>query len=375
MDILKNVEECIATGWVSTGGKFIMEFEDKMAKYLKVDKAVSAQSGTAGLHLALSVLGVGDGDEVIVPTVTFIAAVNPVTYVGAKPIFMDCDDTLNMDLDKLEKFLAEECDFKYGVVVNKKTGNIVKAIVVVHVFGNPIDMERLMDIKERYNLDLVEDATEALGSYYTAGKYEGKYCGTVGDIGVYSFNANKIITTGGGGMIVSKYPELLEKMKFLSEQAKTDPMYFVHDEIGYNYRLTNIQAAFGTDQIDRLEGFISTKMENYKLYEKGLSEIDGLEILPFNENSRWNHWFYSVKVDKDQYGMDRDELLKKLNDIGIQSRPIWALTHRQKPYQNCQSYDIEKAYVYADNIINLPCGSNLSSEDVEFVLETLKSSR
>ncbi|HBC97333.1 MAG TPA: aminotransferase DegT, partial [Clostridium sp.] len=182
---------------------------------------------------------------VIVPTVTFIAAVNPVKYVGAEPVFMDCDNTLDMDMDKLEEFLQNQCTFKDGKTVNKNTGRTVKAVIIVHVFGNPADMERLMNIKEKYNLKVIEDSTEALGSYYTKGKYAGKYCGTIGDIGVYSFNANKIITTGGGGMVVSGSQELLDKAAFLSVQAKTDPLYFIHDEIGYNYRMTNIQAAFG----------------------------------------------------------------------------------------------------------------------------------
>jgi len=254
LDILENVKETIETGWVSTGGCFIKEFEEKVAKYVGVEKAVSCQSGTAGLHLALRVLGIGPGDEVIVPTVTFIAAVNPVKYMGAEPVFMDCDDTLNMDMDKLEEFLKNESYFTEGKVINRKTNRVIKAVIVVHVFGNPANIEKLMEIKEKYNLKVVEDATEALGSYYLEGKYAGKHCGTIGDIGVYSFNANKIITTGGGGMVVSHNKELLDKVEFLSTQAKTDSLYFIHDEIGYNYRMTNIQAAFGVDQIDRLEG-------------------------------------------------------------------------------------------------------------------------
>jgi aminotransferase in exopolysaccharide biosynthesis len=355
-----------------TGGRFITEFEEKVAKYVGVEKAVSCQSGTAGLHLALRVLGIGPEDEVIVPTVTFIAAVNPVKYMGAEPIFMDCDDTLNMDMEKLEEFLENECDFIDGKVINKKTNRIIKAIIVVHVFGNPANMEKLMQIKEKYNLKVVEDATEALGSYYLEGIYAGKFCGTIGDIGVYSFNANKIITTGGGGMVVSKNKELLDKVAFLSTQAKTDPLYFIHDEIGYNYRMTNIQAAFGTDQIDRLEGFIETKIRNYNIYKEAIEKIEGLSLLPFRSDARANHWFYSVIVDKDKYGMDRDELLRKLNENNIQTRPLWGLIHKQKPYLTNQTYKIEKAYFYEKNLINIPCSSNLSKEDVEIVIEFLK---
>lgn len=371
LDILENVKETIETGWVSTGGRFIKEFEEKVAKYVGVERAVSCQSGTAGLHLALRVLEIGPGDEVIVPTVTFIAAVNPVKYMGAEPVFMDCDDTLNMDMDKLEEFLENECEFIDGKVINKKTKRQIKAIVVVHVFGNPANMEKLMDIKEKYNLKVVEDATEALGSYYLEGKYAGKHCGTIGDIGVYSFNANKIITTGGGGMVVSKNQELLDKVAFLGVQAKTDPLYFIHDEIGYNYRMTNIQAAFGTDQIDRLEGFIETKIKNYNLYKEVINKINGLTLLPFRADTRSNHWFYSVIVDKERYGLDRDELLRKLNDNNIQTRPLWGLIHKQKPYLTNQGYRIEKAYYYEENLINVPCSSNLKKEDVEVVIKVL----
>ncbi len=375
LDILENIKETIETGWVSTGGRFIKEFEEKVAKYVGVEKAVSCQSGTAGLHLAMRVLGIGPGDEVIVPTVTFIAAVNPVKYVGAEPVFMDCDDTLNMDMDKLEEFLENECRYIDGKVVNKKTGRVIKAVVVVHVFGNPANMEKLMEIKERYNLKVVEDATEALGSYYLEGKFAGKHCGTIGDIGVYSFNANKIITTGGGGMVVSHNTELLDKVEFLSLQAKTDPLYFIHDEIGYNYRMTNIQAAFGVDQIDRLEGFIETKIRNYNLYKKALEDIEGLTLLPFRSDTRANHWFYSIIVDKEKYGMERDELLRKLNENNIQTRPLWRLIHRQKPYVSNQTYRIEKAYYFEKNLINVPCSSNLSEEDVEIVVEKLRELR
>ncbi len=371
LDILENIKETIETGWVSTGGRFIKEFEEKIAKYVGVEKAVSCQSGTAGLHLALRVLGIEPGDEVIVPTVTFIAAVNPVKYMGAEPVFMDCDETLNMDMDELEEFLENECHFIGGKVINKKTNRIIKAIIVVHVFGNPANIEKLMEIKEKYNLKVVEDATEALGSYYLEGKYAGRFCGTIGDIGVYSFNANKIITTGGGGMVVSHNRELLNKVEFLSVQAKTDPLYFIHDEVGYNYRMTNIQAAFGVNQIDRLEGFIETKIRNYNLYKEAIENIEGLTLLPFRSDTRANHWFYSVIVDKEKYGMDRDELLRKLNDDNIQTRPLWGLIHKQKPYFKNQAYKIEKAYYYEKNLINVPCSSNLIEEDVEVVVERL----
>ena len=375
MDILDNLKECLESGWVSTGGRFIPEFETKVKNYMKTKFAAGVQSGTAGLHMSLQVLGVQRDEEVFVPTLTFIAAVNPTTYLGASPIFIDCDDSLCMDPLKLEKFCSEECDFKEGVLVNKKTNKKIRALVIVHVFGNMADMEKIMDIAKRYNLKVLEDATEALGTYYTEGRYKGKYAGTIGDIGVLSFNANKIITTGGGGMVVGDNEELVEKVRFLSSQAKKDTLYFIHDEIGYNYRMLNLQAALGTSQIDQLESFIETKIKNYEIYKEELEKIEGLEILPFVEGIRANHWFYSLKIDKEKYGIGRDELLQKLVDAGIQTRPIWGLIHQQKPYSTCQSYEIEKALYYYDRILNLPCSSNLTEKEVYQVIEKIREFR
>ena len=372
MDILDNLKECLESGWVSTGGRFIPEFETKVKNYMKTKFAAGVQSGTAGLHMSLQVLGVQRDEEVFVPTLTFIAAVNPTTYLGASPIFIDCDDSLCMDPIKLEKFCSEECDFKEGVLVNKKTNKKIRALVIVHVFGNMADMEKIMDIAKKYNLKVLEDATEALGTYYTEGRYKGKYAGTIGDIGVLSFNANKIITTGGGGMVVGDNEKLVEKVRFLSSQAKKDTLYFIHDEIGYNYRMLNLQAALGTSQIDQLESFIETKIKNYKIYKEELEKVEGLEILPFVEGIRANYWFYSLKIDKEKYGIGRDELLQKLVDAGIQTRPIWGLIHQQKPYSTCQSYEIEKALYYYDRILNLPCSSNLTEKEVYQVIEKIK---
>ena len=371
MDILDNLKECLESGWVSTGGRFIPEFESKVKKYMKVQNAAGVQSGTAGLHMALRVLGVEAGEEVIAPTLTFVAAVNPIVYQGATPVFIDCDDSLCMDSIKLEKFCKEECNFIDGVLINKKTNKKIKVLVVVHVFGNMTDMEKIMDIAKKYKLKVLEDATEALGTYYTDGKYKGKYAGTIGDIGVLSFNANKIITTGGGGMVVGNNKELVEKVRFLSSQAKKDPLYFIHDEIGYNYRMLNLQAALGTSQIDQLESFIKTKIKNYKIYKEELEKIEGLEILSFRDGIRANYWFYSLKIDKEKYGIGRDELLKKLVEFDIQTRPIWGLIHQQKPYTSYQSYEMEKSLYYYDRVLNLPCSSNLTEKEVYQVIEKI----
>lgn len=366
------VSKAVADEWVSTGGAYITQFEKNMATYLKVDAAVACQSGTAGLHLALELSGVQSGDEVIVPTLTFIAAVNPVKYLGADPIFMDCDDSLNMDLDKLEVFCQEECRLTAEGLINKKTGKTIKALVIVHIFGNLASMERLVDLAQKYRFKIVEDATEALGSYYTEGRYKGQFAGTMGDFGVYSFNGNKIITTGGGGMIVAKDPEDLKRAKHLSTQAKADELYYIHDQVGYNYRMTNLQAALGVAQLEQLEDFIQTKIKNYQIYKEEISKMEGLSLLDFNQETRPNYWFYSLLIDKKTYGLGRDELLEKLSQSKIQTRPIWGLIHEQKPYQGNQAYKIEKAADYIDKILNIPCSTNLAAEEVRQVCQVLK---
>ena len=371
-EILKNLEECLESGWISTGGKFIPEFEDKVKKYMKTKCAAGVQSGTAGLHLSLQVLGAQRDEEVIVPTLTFIAAVNPVTYLGVNPVFIDCDDSLCMDPIKLEKFCSEECDFIDGILVNKKTNRKIRVLVIVHVFGNMADMEKIMDIAKKYNLKVLEDATEALGTYYTEGKYKGKFAGTIGDLGVLSFNANKIITTGGGGMVVGDNYDLVEKVRFLSSQAKKDPLYFIHDEIGYNYRMLNLQAALGSSQIDELEAFIETKTKNYYLYKEAINNIEGLQLLTFRKGIRPNYWFYSLVVDEEKYGLNKDELLRKLVSENIQTRPIWGLIHQQKPYQEYEAHQMEKSLWYHERVLNIPCSSNLTEEEVKIVISKLK---
>lgn len=366
---IKYVTDAIQKEWVSTGGSYINSFEESISKYLGVGKAVACQSGTACLHLALMLCNVSNNDEVIVPTLTFIATVNPVKYVGAEPIFMDCDDTLNMDLDKLRDFCENECIFENNRLINKKTNKIIKAIIIVHIFGNIIDMEKLMNIANKYNLKVIEDSTEALGSYIKKGKYEGRFAGTIGDFGCYSFNGNKIITTGGGGMLVSNNNELLDKAKYLSTQAKDDELNYIHNEIGYNYRMTNVQAAIGLAQLEKLEEFISVKKENYKLFKENLDN-EYFKILDFNDKIRPNYWFYSLFIKKD---IDKNYLINYLNDNNIQARPIWGLIHKQKPYIKNQNYKIEKAEYYSNRIVNIPCSSNLKKEDVMYVIDTINS--
>jgi dTDP-4-amino-4,6-dideoxygalactose transaminase len=232
------------------------------------------------------------------------------------------------------------------------------------------DMEKIMDVANQYNLKVIEDATEAIGTYYTEGKYKGKYAGTIGHMGVYSFNGNKIMTTGGGGMIVSDNDEILNRAKHLTTQAKSDQLYYTHDEIGYNYRMTNLQAALGLAQLEQLEHFIKTKQDNLNLYKEKIKEIPGLSIMAFREGIRSNCWFYALLCGE-EYSLNRDEIIKYLSSKKIQSRPVWGLINQQKPYSGCQTYKIEKAKYYLDHIVNIPCSSNLIKEEVLRVVECL----
>lgn len=366
---LKYVSQAIEEEWVSTAGRYVNDFEEKIAEYVKAEGAVSCQNGTSGLHTALLLAGVGIGDEVLVPTLTFIAAVNPVKYVGATPVFMDCDDSLCMDEKKLLKFCEEECRIIDGKLYNKNSGAQIKAVIVVHVFGNLANMEMLMEIARQYHLTVIEDATEALGSYYEKGIYAGKFAGTIADIGVYSFNGNKIITTGGGGMIVSNNKEFLKRAKHLTTQAKSDELYFEHDEIGYNYRMTNLQAALGMAQLEQLEDFIAVKERNYQYYKEKLLPIPDMSLLDVRPGCRSNRWFYAVYCNGGSE--ERDKLIRYLGTRKIQSRPIWGLIHEQIPYRECYAYQIEKAYDYHEHVVNIPCSTNLTLECAQRVVDEI----
>lgn len=366
----KYVEEAVVSEWVSTGGSKVTDFEQAIADYVGMPRAVACNSGTSGLHLACMVAGVGRGDEVLVPTLTFIAAVNPVRYVGAEPVFIGCDDTLCMDPKAVRRFLAQECERRDGRLINKTSKATVKAMLVVHVFGNMADMEAFADLAQEYGIALIEDATEALGTRYTAGRFAGKMAGTIGDVGVYSFNGNKIMTTGAGGMVVSNHPDWAEHAKHLSTQAKADELQFMHDEVGYNYRLTNLQAALGLAQLEQMDGFVAHKAQMYQMYKDALDGKNGYRILPFREDGvATNHWFYSVYLEDDRH--DRDQVIAALKAQSIQTRPVWALIHEQADYGKNQVFGQEKALDYRKKIVNVPCSTNLTPADCQRVIDAL----
>lgn len=362
----KYIKDCLDTGWVSSVGNYVNRFEEMVANYVGTKYAVATVNGTSALHISLIACSVQGNNEVIVPALTFIAPVNVIRYCGAYPVFMDCNpDTLCMDIQKVADFINNECKRgNDGYLYNKKTNRRIKAIIPVHVFGHPADMDSLLEFCKRCNVDVIEDATESLGS-----EYKGKRTGSFGKIGCLSFNGNKIITTGGGGMVVSNDENIAKRIRHLTTQANRDSFEYDHDEIGYNYRLTNIQAAMGVAQMEKLEEYIEIKRKNAALYKDMLSNIENVEFLWEKTWAKSNFWFYTIKVtQKDKKGL-MDFLLSK----GIQVRPIWKLINTLSMYKDCQTSTTDNAMKAYKTCINLPCSVSLKEKDIEFVVKNIKS--
>lgn len=353
------IKECLDTNWVSSAGKYVDLFEDKFKEYVGTRKAVATVNGTSAIHLALRVLNIGPEDEVIVPSMTFIASVNPILYVGAKPVFVDvCRDTCVMDVSKIEELITEK----------------TKAILPVHIYGHPVDMEPLINLAKKHNLYVIEDATEALGSEYRTSDSLWHKVGSMGDIGCFSFNGNKLITTGSGGMMVTNNTELGEKARFLSTQAKTvdDDKRFIHTEIGYNFRMPNILAAMGCAQIEKIDEYINIKRENAIFYNKLLKATKGITIPVEKEWAKSVNWLYSIVLE-DEYIINRDELMKKLADNGIESRPFFMPVHKMIPYKEYKHGDLTYTNQLANRGINLPSSVGLRKDEIEIICKSIKN--
>jgi perosamine synthetase len=368
---LQYIKECIDTEWVSSAGKYVTLFEEKIAEYTGAKHAVACVNGTSALQVSLRLAGVVPGDEVIAPTLTFIAPINAISYNGASPVFMDADKYYNIDLEKSISFIENKTIFKDGFTYNKKTNKRISAIVPVHIWGNACWLDELVDLCHERKIAMVEDASESLGSFYNNGKFTEKHTGTVGKFGCLSFNGNKVITTGGGGMILTDDSGLAGKAKYLTTQAKDDPVRYVHNEIGYNFRLTNIQSALGVAQLEQLPGFLKRKREIYNQYQKALENIDGLNLACVPVNAENNHWLNLLQIDSVIYNDDRENIMKRLEENGIQTRPVWKLNHDQKPYKDCQHYKIENAKKLVENSLCLPSSSNLTNENLNKIVSQL----
>ena len=365
----KYIKECLDSNWVSSVGSYVDQFEQVLADYVGAKYAVATVSGTSAIHIALLVAGVQPDDEVLVSNLTFIAPANAIRYVGAWPVFMDAEPHYwQMDPAKLVAFLNNECRWTDGRLVNKTTGRRVKAILPVHILGHPCDMDPILDAARRYNLAVVEDATESLGA-----GYKGRMVGHLGDIACFSFNGNKLITTGGGGMIVTDNQEWADRARYLTTQAKDDPVEYIHNEIGYNYRLSNIQAAMGVAQMEEIECFIAKKRAIARGYAEGLGGLDGNTIMPAQPETEPVYWLYTILLSEKTSLEDRKRVIRDLNECGIGARPLWHPIHSLEPYMGCQAFGIAHSERLYQRGVSLPSSVGLTEGEQERTVAAVKT--
>lgn len=355
------VKECLDTGWVSSAGKFVDRFEAELARRAGTKHAVAAVNGTAALDLALKILGVKAGDEVIVPSLTFIATANAVAYQGAVPLFLDVEEaTLGLNPDALETFLAKETDIRNGACVRRESGRRIAACVPMHALGHPVRIEPLLAACAERAIPVIEDAAEALGT-----SWHGRPLGSFGRIGVLSFNGNKIVTTGGGGALTTDDDELARRAKHLSTQAKSDADAFWHDAVGYNYRLPNVNAAIGCAQLEQLDGFVARKREIAALYRKHFAGTP-LRLVWEPEGARSNFWLNSIIAPTPE---DAARILGALRAHGFGARPLWAPAHRQRVYKGAPCSDLTVTDRLWRTCVSLPSSASLTDEDVDAVAD------
>lgn len=350
----KYVKECIDTGWVSSVGSYVDLFEKKLAEYLGVKRVIVTVNGTSALHLCLVAAGVVRTDEVLVPALTFVATANAVAYTGATPHFCDSsEDNLGICPIKLDEYLGNIADFdSEGRCINKTTGKIIRAIIPMHCFGLAVDMDNLLKVAKKYNITVIEDAAEALGA-----KYKNRQLGSFGEMSAFSFNGNKIITTGGGGAIATNDEELGARLKHLSTTAKrSKDGFFFHDEVGYNYRMPNINAALGCAQLERLEEYIVIKRNIAEYYKSLFADIEEIGFISESVESRSNYWLCSIKVKKTD---ELNSLIEASNKAGIMTRPLWDLMHNLPMFINCPRADLSRAEKLNKQVISLPSSVNL----------------
>lgn len=345
---LEYVTDCVKTGWVSSVGAYVTKFEEELAKFVGVKRAVAVVNGTAALHIALKVAGVEADDEVLMPSLTFIATANAVSYCGAIPHFIDVhEETLGVDPFKLDAYLSEISEVRNGQLFNKQTNRRIKALVPMHTFGHAVHLDELLVLAEKYHLVLVEDAAESLGTYY-----KGKHTGSFGKVNAMSFNGNKIITTGGGGAILTDDEALADYAKHLTTTAKVPHKWeYVHDEIGYNYRMPNINAALGCAQLEKMERFLVQKMQLAVKYDELLQKVDSVRLFKQPTHSDSNYWLQTLVLDE---SVERDEVLAFLNEQGVMSRPIWQPMHELVMFEECPKMDLIVTNSLKMRIVNVP---------------------
>ena len=364
----KYAMEAIESSWISNSGKYLDDFEDKILEFTKSKHVSLCINGTSALHLALKALGVKKDDEIIIPNLSFISTVNSVLYCGANPIFLASDEYFNLCEEDFLNFLEECTEFKNNITYNKRTKKRIKALIVVHVWGNACKLDKILEKCRARNIKIVEDAAESLGTFYTHGALKGKHTGTIGDVGCISFNGNKIITTGGGGAVLTQSEEIARKIKYLSTQAKDDSFHYIHNEIGYNYRLSNVNAAIGLAQIENIDKILTKKKEINSWYKDIFQRSNSLQIYDSPTYSKNNHWLNILKIDEEE----RLKKLKKLNDNNINARPVWKLFSEQEYLKNYECHGLMKSKKLVDESICLPSSYSLDVEDVRKIFEILK---
>jgi perosamine synthetase len=361
------VKECLDTAWVSSAGSYVDRFEKMVAQQAGTKHAVATVNGTSALHIALLVAGVQPEDEVLVSTLTFIAPVNAIRYVGAWPVFIDSEPTYwQMNPDRVIQFLEQDCRWSVGRLYNRATGRRVTAVLPVHVLGHPVDLDPILAVARKFGLKVIEDATEGLGA-----TYKERSLGCLGDIACFSFNGNKIITTGGGGMLVTNDEEWAQKAKYLTTQAKDDPIEYVHGEVGYNYRLPNLLAAVGCAQMEQLAAYVAAKRKIAARYTEQLQNVPG--IVPMR-NALWaasTFWMYTVLIEEDIFHMDSRLLMRALGSQQIQCRPIWQPIHLSPAHTSNAPVALPIAEKLAQQGLSLPCSVGLTESDQDRVIAAL----
>ncbi len=344
----KYLNECIDTTFVSSVGKFVDRFEEDTARYTGCKRAVVCVSGTNALHMSLMLAGVEKDDEVLTQALTFVATCNALSYIGAHPVFIDVDrDTMGLSPVAVREWLTRNSEQKNGECYNKRTGRRVKACVPMHTFGHPVHLDELIEVLKEYHIELVEDAAESIGSLY-----KGKHTGTFGKVGALSFNGNKTITTGGGGMMLFNDEELGAYAKHITTQAKIPHRWeFRHDHIGYNYRMPNINAALGCAQLEHIEEYVASKRETAKAYEEFFKDIPEIEFFTEPQDTRSNYWL-NVIILKDKEA--QLNFLEYTNDNGVMTRPIWELMNRLPMFEKCENDGLKNTLWFADRVVNIP---------------------
>jgi len=361
------LRECLDTNWVSTAGPFVPRFEQATAGYLGAGHAVATINGTAALHIALLVAGVRPNDEVLVSSLTFIASANAVRYVRAWPVFMDSEPVyFQMDPQKVVDFLSKECQWRNGALRNRSTGRTVKAILPTDLVGHPVDMDCILEAATNYELTVIEDAAQGLGAEYKTRKV-----GRLGHVACLSFNGNKIVTAGGGGMVVTDNEAWAKHAKYLTSQARDEPTEYIHGDIGYNYRLSNLHAALGLAQMEKLDEYVAVKRQIAATYTAELDSLPGVTVPVEASWAVSTFWLYTILLDETACGLNAGTMVDGLERMNVQARRLWKPVHMQKPYQGFQTYRVETAPRVYKRGLTLPCSVGLDHEDQQMVVDSV----